>query len=256
MVKRPSEPGWNGWLESWDRQQESFNPDRERRFDAMFDVLGASLPKRFTALDLGCGPGSLTLRLLRRFRGARVVAVDFDPVVLRLGREALASLRGRISWVDADIGSKAWTKRIPVRRVDAAVSTTALHWLRPTQLRRLYGDLAHLLRRGGVFLDGDYLPWGSGRRRLRHLAETVRAARFGGKSLQSEWAPWRAWWKSIEKVPALRDEFRERRARAFEHPQGEPLSLEFHERALRQAGFREVDVVWQDLENRILLGIR
>ena len=43
-------------LTSWDAQQESFNPDRERRFSSMFDVLGASVPKRFTALDLGPDP--------------------------------------------------------------------------------------------------------------------------------------------------------------------------------------------------------
>jgi SAM-dependent methyltransferase len=256
MAQRGRGPDWKKWLERWDRQQESFNPDRERRFEAMFDVLDAWLPDRFTAIDLGCGPGSLSQRLLRRFPKAHVVAVDFDPVALRLGRESLASLRPRITWVDADIGKEGWTKQLPLRRVDAAVSTTALHWLRPEALRRLYRDLGRLIRRGGVFLNGDILPWGPDRRTLRRLADEVRATRFGGKSLQSEWGPWRAWWSAIEKVPALRTEFDERRARSSEHPPEWPSSLSIHARALRQAGFREVEVVWQDFENRILFAVR
>jgi SAM-dependent methyltransferase len=256
MTSRAKEPDWGRWLERWDRQQESFNPDRERRFSTMLDVLDAWLPKRFTALDLGCGPGSLTQRLLHRFPRARVVAVDYDPVILRLGREALAPLRRRITWVDAKIGSEAWTKHLPVSRFDAAVSTTALHWLQPAALRRCYRDLGRLIRRGGVFLDGDILPWGPDRPRLRRLADKVRATRFRGKSLQTEWAPWQAWWDAIEKVPALRSEFDERRARSSEHPPEWPISLSFHARALRRAGFREVEVVWQDFENRILLSIR
>src|SRR5437867_12833692 len=129
MARTPREPDWKGLLASWDRQQESFNPDRERRFDVMFEVLRARLPRRFTALDLGCGPGSLTARLLRRFPAARVVAVDFDPVVLRVGRGALRGFGRRIMWVDANLGARGWTTAVPLRRFDAAVSTTALHWL-------------------------------------------------------------------------------------------------------------------------------
>src|SRR2546422_10781828 len=97
------------WLARWDLQQESYNPSRERRFNAMFDVLGANLPRRFTAIDLGCGLGSLTARLLRRFPAARVVAVDFDPVILRVGQRALRDLSRRIAWVDADLGARRWT---------------------------------------------------------------------------------------------------------------------------------------------------
>ena len=86
MARQAHELDYAAWLARWDDQQESFNPNRERRFEAMFDILEAWLPRRFTALDLGCGPGSLSARLLRRFPAARVVAVDFDPVVLRIGQ--------------------------------------------------------------------------------------------------------------------------------------------------------------------------
>ncbi len=117
--------------------------------------------RRFTALDLGSGPGSLSARLLRRFPRGRSVAVDYDPVSLRVGQGALGSSGGRLQWVDARLGHPGWTERLPRRRYDAALSTTALHWLTAPALGRLYRDLHGLLRPGGVLLNGDHLPWES-----------------------------------------------------------------------------------------------
>ncbi|MDN5915253.1 MAG: class I SAM-dependent methyltransferase [Pseudonocardia sp.] len=65
------------------------------------DRLGAA-PGRL--LDLACGPGSLARRAVRRFPGAEVVGVDFDPVMLELARRTtvdarpvgLGTARGRV----------------------------------------------------------------------------------------------------------------------------------------------------------------
>ncbi|MGI0129622.1 MAG: class I SAM-dependent methyltransferase [Thermoplasmata archaeon] len=256
MTRPRSDPDWGEWLRRWDEQQESFNPERDRRFSAMFDVLEAAVGKRFAALDLGSGPGSLSARLLRRFPKARCVAVDFDPVALRIGEGALGSVQGRLSWVDAKLGRPGWVERLPRRRYDAALSTTALHWLTAKELRRFYRDLYGVLRKGGVFLNGDRLPWGAEHRRLSRLAESVRRVRFRGASLDSEWAAWRQWWEAAERLPELKPLFRERAQRQSQHPRTGDTSLEFHREALERAGFREAAVVWQDLENRVLLAVR
>ena len=42
------------------------------------------------------------------------------------------------------------------RAADAAVSTTALHWLPEPELRAMYAELATVLRPGGLLLDGDH----------------------------------------------------------------------------------------------------
>jgi SAM-dependent methyltransferase len=254
--RRTRAPDWRALLASWDVQQESFNPDRERRFRTMLDVLEAALPRRFTALDLGSGPGSLSVRILRRFPAARVIAVDYDPVTRHIGEGALGDFGGRLTWVDAKLGVRGWTDRLPRLRVDAALSTTALHWLTPTDLRRLYRDLGRLLRRGGVFMDGDHLPWGPRSEGLGRLAEKVRKARFRGASLDHEWTAWEEWWKAAEKVPALRPYFEERERRSAHHPRTEEVPLDVHVDALRRAGFRDVGVIWQDFTNRILFARR
>ena len=250
-------PNWRALLRSWDAQQQTYLPNRERRFAAMLDAVGAAVPKRFTALDLGCGPGSLSVRLLRRFPSARVIAVDYDPVTLRIGRGALGSFGGRLTWVDTKIGAPGWTERLPRRRIDAAVSTTALHWLPKASLRALYRDLGHLLPRGGVFLNGDHIPWGPGSRGLSRLAETVWRQKFRGVSRKRECSAWKEWWERAERLPALRPYFEEQKRRSAQHPKHtESPPLEFHVRALRRAGFREVDVIWQSFTNRVLFARR
>ncbi len=256
MPRTAREPDWSGYLRTWDRQQETFDPEREHRFGAMFDVLAAQLPKRFVALDLGCGPGSLTARMLRRFPRATAVAIDDDPVVLRIGQGALGTMRGRITWVDAKLAGDGWTDQVPRRRYDAALSTSALHWLRPADLPRLYCDLHRLLRPGGVFLNGYIMPWGPEAPRFRRIAEKVYRQRFHTRDGKPGWAAWERWWARAEKEPFLRPFFQERKARNSKHPHHEPPTLGAHRAALRRARFRETQVVWEDFENRVLLAVR
>jgi SAM-dependent methyltransferase len=252
MPTRPRVPDWGAWLRSWDLQQESFNPSRDRRFDAMFDILGATQPRAMRVLDLGCGPGSLTARLLKRFPQAHSTAVDFDPVILRVGQGALQRLRSRITWLEADIGSPSWAESLSKARFHAAVSTTALHWLGPRQLRRLHREVKRLLRPGGVYLNGDFLPWGDRDPGMGRLAEAVRHARYG--QLGSEWVGWNRWWKDLGREPAFKSLLKVREARfAHSRHSNVQLSVDFHLRSLRAAGFREVTVVWQELENRVML---
>lgn len=246
---------WGRWFRSWERQQESSNPTREARFEAMLDIVEASVPSRFRALDLGCGPGGLSLRLLRRFPGARCVGVDFDPVVLRIGRGALGDGGGRMTWLDADLRSSGWDRGLPPGKFDAAVSTTALHWLESAALRRLYRDVARRLRPGGVFVNGDHFPWGDDSFILSELAgrvRSVRAARDGSSS----WGSWRAWWDAAAKDPQLGRLFPEQARRRSAHPKHGDVSLGVHLRALRAARFRSAEVVWRDLENGVLYAQR
>ncbi len=256
MAKRARTPDWKGWLRRWDEQQQSFNPDRERRFTAMLDVLEAQVGRRSDVLDLGSGPGSLSARVLARFPRARVVAVDYDPVTLRIGRGALGSYGGRLTWVDTKMGAPGWDRALPRRRFDAAISTTALHWLRPPALRRLYQDLAHRIRRGGVVLNGDRLPSGRDDPARDRLEARVRTVRYSRHALDAQWTAWKRWWRDAEREPALRAEFREHEARSAGHPRFHDTSLALHRDALRRAGFRDVGIVWQDLDTRVLYARR
>jgi hypothetical protein len=78
---------------------------------------------------------------------ARVIAIDTDPVLLALGRTAYGDRDG-LRFADVDLRSDGWTGALGLDRpADAAVSTTALHWLRPEALHVMYARLATVLRR-------------------------------------------------------------------------------------------------------------
>jgi len=133
-------------------------PDREDRFTVLIDAVEAGAGRDDPlVLDLGCGPGSLAVRLLNRMPAARVVAVDSDPLLLALGRAAHGGLAG-LRLADQDLRQPGWADRLGLERaVDAAVSTTALHWLDAAQLRAMYAELVTVLRPGGLMLGGDHL---------------------------------------------------------------------------------------------------
>ena len=75
------------WIDRWDAQQEWYMPDREERFTVLIDAVEAGVGRDDPlVLDLGCGPGSLSVRLLNQIPAASVVAIDADPLLLQLGR--------------------------------------------------------------------------------------------------------------------------------------------------------------------------
>ena len=238
---------WQAWSDRWDTQQTRYVPDREERFGVIADVVAAAAGERPRVLDLGCGPGSLSLRLLDRLPGADVTAVDADPVLLTLGRRTAGSRAG-LSWADRDLRHEDWTRDLR-GPYDAAVSTTALHWLPASRLPAFYAELAGLLRPGGVLVDGDHLADEPG----SALAGLAKAMRRDEETAQ----PWERWWAEIEREPELADAFAERTRRQHEHPRADESGLlSTHLDALRSAGFAEAGTVWQRGTDRVLVAVR
>ena len=58
-------------------------------------------------VDLGAGPGSLSVRILDRLPGATVVAVDADPLLLGLAPRRTAHRSG-LRIVDRDLRRPGW----------------------------------------------------------------------------------------------------------------------------------------------------
>jgi SAM-dependent methyltransferase len=242
------------WITRWDRQQEGYLPDREERFTALIDAVeaGARRPDPLV-LDLGCGPGSLSTRLLDRLPQATVVAIDTDPVLLTLGREAYAGRTG-LRFADLDLRTPGWADALGLDRpADAAVSTTALHWLSEADLRTAYAELASVLRPGALFLNGDHLEVSApGLHRLeRALTERATRRRFGADAPED----WRQWWEAAATDPALADLVASR-TQAAAHSGSNSAHLALHTTALHDAGFPEVGTLWQYGNNRILCAIR
>jgi SAM-dependent methyltransferase len=248
------------WIARWDRQQEGYLPDREDRFAALIDAVEAVAGRPDPlVVDLGCGPGSLAVRLLARIPAATVIAVDADPVTLSLGRAAHGGVAG-LRFLDADLRAPGWEAglgREPGRPVDAVVSTTALHWLTAVELRGLYRAVAALLRPGGLFLDGDHLRLDEGQEPVLAHLDRVLEEREGRRRVPAGPAEdWGQWWQAVAADPALAAAAAERARRTVHHHGPEGALLAVHVEALRAAGFAEVGTIWQRGANRLLAAVR
>ena len=246
------------WIERWDSQQEGYLPDREDRFTALIDAVeeAAGRPDPLV-LDLGSGPGSLAVRLLRRIPAATVVAIDADPLTLGLGRAAWRELSG-LCFVDADLRVPGWSASLGLsRQPDAAVSTTALHWLTQSALTAVYAELAGVLRPGGLVLNGDHMSADDSEPTLgrleRVLIEREEQRRRPGGLAET----WTDWWAAAAADPALAGLVAERAARRVdtEHHDSPAGRLSVQAGALRSAGFAEVGTLWQRGESRLLCGV-
>jgi trans-aconitate methyltransferase len=254
---------WDELLASWDLQQTGYLKHREARFAVMSDAIGTLVGDVFTALDLGCGPGSLSQRILERYPLARCIGIDTDPVLLSIGRHALARFGERLSWVDADLRASDWVNAVGLERVDAVVSTTALHWLEPGQLFPLYRQIRGLLRKDGLLLNGDNMPFGPHQPACQRLADNAEAQRAQAAFGVAQIPDWERWWALAAEVPELHADIqaRMRRRRDAESHYGARkaegcISLFTHLCALQEAGFAEVGTIWQIHDDRVLLAVR
>src|SRR6202035_1319855 len=112
------------WIRRWDLQQEDSLPDREERFTALIDAVeaGTGRPDPLV-IDLGCGPGSLSVRLLDRIPAASIIAVDADPVMLALARAAYGDRAG-LRFPGADLRTPRWAGPLTLGRPAGGAGTT------------------------------------------------------------------------------------------------------------------------------------
>jgi SAM-dependent methyltransferase len=247
------------WISRWDTQQAGYVPHREERFTAVIDAVAAAAGRADPlVLDLGAGPGSLAVRLLDQIPASTVIAVDADPLLLAVGRAA-AEGRPGLRFADVDLRAPGWIAALDLDRpADAAVSSTALHWLTEPELTVMYADLAGALRPGGVLLNADRLA-DEGNPVLTRLGDALvereRERRFAADGPEN----WTDWWAAALADPALagpvaeRERRRAQRRATDHHDESEALAI--HVRALRAAGFAEIGTLWQHGTSRVLAAV-
>ncbi len=199
------------------------------RYDEMLERLVTYLPETAErVLELGCGTGNLTLRLLERYPAARIVTVDASPELLELTRqragqdaERLESRCERFEEFQSAEGSH-----------DLVVSSISLHHV--VDKGPVYQGLARALAPGGHFLFSDELKGAN--------------ARLHGIN----WEVWLAFCRrdggcTPEELRGLVEH-----AEAHDHF----TSLTEHLRLLEDAGFVDLDCLWRNWIWGIVTGRR
>jgi SAM-dependent methyltransferase len=124
-------------------------------FEGIAADVAAAAPPGARVLEVGCGPGRLSILLAGR-RGLQVTGLDLDPAMIQLA-QAKADRSGsggqrRPSFLVGDVASLAF----PDRSFDLVLSTLSMHhWADPAAG---LAEVARVLRPGGRALLWDFRP--------------------------------------------------------------------------------------------------
>lgn len=107
------------------------------RFAALCGEFAGALPPGAAVLDLGCGPGDITLRVARAWPGVEVHGLDGSAAMLAFGHAALSAepvLAGRVRFIEGLVPDAA----LPRTCYEAVISNSLLHHLHdPSGLWRM-----------------------------------------------------------------------------------------------------------------------
>jgi malonyl-CoA O-methyltransferase len=104
-------------------------------------------------LELGCGTGMLSERLLEQFPNAQLVALDLCENMIAKASQRLASHHHRVQWIVDD--AEQWLQQQP-SRFDIIISNATVQWF--NQPFATMGAAYHLLHQEGVLAFSTFLP--------------------------------------------------------------------------------------------------
>jgi tRNA (cmo5U34)-methyltransferase len=171
-------------------------------------------PSTRRILDLGTGDGRLLALVRQRHPDTDAVAVDFSPAMLAAVRKRFGG-DSRVTVVEHNMDVSLPS----LGRLDAVISSFAIHHLVHERKRELYSEIFGLLNPGGVFCN------------LEHVASPTQQ---------------------------LHEDFLHRIGFTVESedPSNKLLDVEAQLRWLREIGFVDVDCQWKWRELALLTGVR
>lgn len=202
------------------------------RYDEMLDTLTRCIPPHAQRiLELGCGTGELSLKILHRYPEVQIVALDYSPRMLQLAQQKIesAGYSGRWTRIQADFGDWAnYPEKLGIGiGFDACVSSLAIHHLTHEMKFKLFQRIRASLNSEGVFWNADpILP------EFPALAAVYQAVR-------EEWAT-----QQGTTLAEIRAKIGKSLPYGYSYPD-QLATLDAHLQMLTEAGFKTVAVLWK-----------
>lgn len=189
-------------------------PHYEEMLQALVDALPFHKKDKLEIVDLGCGTGNLTQKLVSVYPNAHITCLDMAENMLRLAKAKLKQIPNIDFWL-GDIRDFDYRKKY-----DAILSSLVLHHIEGKDKPRFYRKLYHSLAGGGVFFNIDIFLSSSSYLQKLHMDK----------------------WKLFMKANGLPvRKINEMIAR--HHQEDRPVVFEDELFIMRKAGFKSVDVV-------------
>ncbi len=201
-------------------------------YDEMLNAIAHCIPSTSRRiLELGCGTGELSLKILKRCPDAEIIALDYSPRMINFAQSKMAQAGYENRWkgIEADFGEWAnYPEKFDIgTSFDACVSSLAIHHLTDEMKSNLLKLIGQSLSAGGCFWDADPI-----------LAESPALSNVY-KEAREEWANQQG--ISLAEVPA-----RMGTSSTYGYSSQDQLaSLEDHLQMLVNAGFATVAVPWK-----------
>ncbi len=203
----------------------------ELTHEMVLTMLPFSQSESFRVLELGCGTGNLTQKLLDQFPKSTAEGYDVSGEMLARARAKLTDKGRRIQLHQGDISQLTLTGPF-----DAVISAIAVHHVPQPDKPSLFQRLYDVLRPGGVLVLGDAFQAATPElgQRYRQLSKM---------SLERQ---------GVVETPV----YTAYRNRNSQPSGGSSTHVQDYLQWMDQAGFHNVDCVWKYLSRAVVYGER
>jgi tRNA (cmo5U34)-methyltransferase len=200
---------------------QSATVDASLAMDLVASAAAAATPHARSALDVGCGAGNYTLKLLRNLPDLEVTLVDLSrPMLDRAVERVRGATRGAVTELQGDIR----TLSLPSAAYDIVLAAAVLHHLRThDEWRSVFAALHRALRPGGSLWIFDMVESSS------PAIERMMKARYG------------------EYLADFKDAAYRDHVFAYIEQEDTPRPLVFQLELLREVGFVDLEVLHKHL---------
>jgi tRNA (cmo5U34)-methyltransferase len=177
----------------------------------------ATNPRAKSVLDIGCGAGNYTLKLLERVAEADVTLIDLSrPMLDRAVQRITGVTRGTVTAIQGDIREV----QLPESGFDVILAAAVLHHLREeSQWERVFQKLIRCLRPGGSLWIADL---------VEHSLPVVQAL---------------MWQRYGQYLSSMKDDAYRDHVFAYVEQEDTPRPLMFQLDLLKKVGFATVEVL-------------
>lgn len=188
-------------------------------YKEMVQAIIATIPfqsgKEIDIIDLGCGTGTISHTIQQQYGEAKFTLVDIAENMLKIAEQKLGK---NCTYINSDFNSFDFDKQY-----DVIVSSLALHHLETDSDKQLfYNKIYKALKEGGVFINGDVV-----KAQTEKLQET-----FIEK--------WVAYMNRSVDIKEINEKWLPNY-----YAEDRPIPLMSHLEMLKNAGFKDIDVVWK-----------
>lgn len=196
------------------------------KYPEMLTVLINAIPdnkENPKVLDLGCGTGNITQKLLTRFPQAEVTCLDLSENMIKIAKNKLSQYKS-IKYIIGD-----FTETEITEKYDAIISSLALHHIpNDKEKQEMYKAIYEALNENGVFYNADVI-----------LGNSTYNEELNNKIAQED---------MINNGVTL-EEIQEHKGKR--EANDIPTTIYNHIKMLENIGFQEIDIIWKYYANAV-----